>query len=72
MRGRRSHSRHSAFDDAPLNHGMRLSVYVLAPSIRPMKSSSTYRLMPSTIDTTAMRNITAIVTPRRVKKDFSF
>src|SRR6266542_471694 len=28
--------------------------------------------MPSTIDTTAMRNITPIVTPSRVKKLFSF
>jgi len=37
-----------------------------------MKSSSTYLLIPSTIDTTAIRNITPIVTPSSVKKLLSF
>src|SRR5436190_24343515 len=37
-----------------------------------MKACSTYRLIPSTIDTTAIRNITPMVTPRSVKKLFSF
>ena len=31
-----------------------------------------YRPMPSTIETTAMRNITPMVTPISVKKLFSF
>ena len=31
-----------------------------------------YRLMPATIETTAMRNVTPMVTPITVKKLFSF
>src|SRR5690242_1806368 len=40
--------------------------------MRPAKSSSMYFPMPVTMDTTAMRNITPIITPSRVKKLLSF
>src|ERR687896_508140 len=40
--------------------------------ILPTSSSRMYRLIPPTIETTAMRNVTPIVTPSRVKKLFSF
>src|SRR5678815_5290011 len=40
--------------------------------MRPAKSSSMYLPMPSTIDTTAIRNITPIMTPIIVKKLLSF
>src|SRR5574338_601883 len=52
--------------------GKRRRLNVFTPRNFPAKSSSTYRLIPWTIDTTAMRNITLMVTPMSVKKLFSF
>src|SRR5258705_10587901 len=40
--------------------------------IFPTSCSVMYRLMPPTIDTTAMRKVTPIITPSRVKKLLSF
>src|SRR5215218_8539157 len=71
-RGRRCHSRHISSVTLFPNQGNRRTVKVLAPSILPAKSSSTYLLIPVTIETTAMRNMTPIITPSRVKKLFSF
>src|SRR5690348_4418595 len=45
---------------------------VFTPRNFPAKSSSTYRFIPCTMETTAIRNITLIVTPINVKKLFSF
>jgi hypothetical protein len=45
---------------------------VFTPRNFPAKSSSTYLLMPCTIDTTPIRNITLITTPTTVKKLLSF
>ena len=45
---------------------------VLTPRNLPAKSRSTYCAMPLTTDTTAMRNMTPMVTPSRVKKLLSF
>jgi hypothetical protein len=47
-------------------------VKVLTPKKLPAKSSSTYFCIPSTIEITPTRNITPIITPRRVKKLLSF
>jgi hypothetical protein len=71
-RGLALHSSHSSRVVLFPNQGYRRSVNVLAPRSRPAKSSSMYLLIPSTIETTAMRNITPIVTPISVKKLFSF
>ena len=54
--------------DVVPNQGKRRSVNVFTPSMRPAKSFSMYWLIPSTIETTAMRNITPIITPSSVKK----
>jgi hypothetical protein len=71
-RGRRCHSRHISSVTLFPNQGKRRSVKVFAPSTRPAKSSSTYLLIPVTMDTTAIRNMTPIITPSRVKKLLSF
>src|SRR5262245_7635984 len=52
--------------------GNRRTLKTFTPSHLPAKSSSTYLFMPSTIETTAMRNITLMVTPSSVKKLLSF
>src|SRR5688572_4198517 len=73
MRGRRDHSRHVESVTSPTKtSGIRRSVKVFTPRMRAANSSVMYRLIPSTIDTTAMRNITPIMTPRSVKKLLSF
>src|SRR5512140_3428361 len=71
--GRRCHSRHVASVTSPmLKSGKRRSVNVFTPRNLAAKSSSMYFDIPFTIDTTAIRNITPIVTPSSVKKLFSF
>ncbi len=55
-----------------LKSGKRRKVKVFTPRNFAAKSSSMYFDIPFTIDTTAIRNITPIVTPRSVKKLFSF
>src|SRR5687767_9599622 len=73
MRGRRCHSRQVESVMSPKDmSGMRRSVNVFTPRIFAANSSVMYRLMPSTIETTAMRNITPIMTPISVKKLLSF
>ena len=73
MRGRRCHSRQVESVTSPKDmSGMRRSVNVLTPRIFAANSSVMYRLIPSTIETTAMRNITPIMTPISVKKLLSF
>ena len=55
-----------------LKSGKRRSVKVFTPRNLAAKSSSMYFDIPFTIDTTAIRNITPMVTPSSVKKLFSF
>src|SRR5687767_2872752 len=55
-----------------LMFGLWRSSNELTAMILPTSSSRMYRLIPPTIETTAMRKVTPIVTPRRVKKLLSF
>ncbi len=72
MSGRRWYSRQASSVSLGVKSGRRRKLYVFTPMILPAKSFSTYWLIPSTIETTAMRNITPIMTPSSVKKLFSF
>src|SRR6185437_8557995 len=73
MRGRRRHSARVAWVTSPTwKSGVRRRLNELTAMILPIRSSFIYRLIPATIDTTAMRNVTPIVTPITVKKLFSF
>ncbi len=55
-----------------LKLGIRRTWNVLRPTSRLANSFSMYTFMPWTIDTTAIRNVTPISTPRRLKKLLSF
>src|SRR5215207_6552599 len=52
--------------------GVRRRLNELTAISLPIRSSCMYRLIPPTIETTAMRNVTPIITPITVKKLLSF
>src|ERR1051326_551311 len=73
MRGRRCQAFHCSSVTLPeLKLGIRRSWNVLRPTSRLANLSSMYTFMPWTIETTAIRKVTPISTPRREKKLLSF
>jgi len=73
MRGRRRHSSQTSSVTLPVTIlGRCRSSNVFAPISVLANRSTMYRFIPWTIETTAMRKVTPIITPRSVKKLLSF
>ena len=72
-RGRRWYSAHVASSMSPmLMLGRLRNSKVLMPISLPIRSSSMYRPIPSTIETTEIRNMTPMQTPSSVNALLSF